>query len=127
MSHKNKVQDLWSVISNQNWDEIHNYFHKDAAIYWPNTNEKFAVEGFMKANSYYPGNWSISVCRLEEVGNIVISVALVTLEDSDISLYVTSFFTFQDGLIIELSEYWSDNNEPPQWRKDLKIAQNIIE
>ncbi|WMJ23313.1 nuclear transport factor 2 family protein [Paludicola sp. MB14-C6] len=127
MSYKNRVKDLWNNISIQNWNVIKDYFDDNAVIYWHNTNEKFTINNFITANSVYPGNWEIEVQRLEEIGDLVISVVLVTSKEDGTSFYATSFFQFKDDSIIEISEYWSDNGEPPQWRKNLNIAKPIIE
>lgn len=115
------VRNLWQDMSSQNFDGLKKYFHRNAIIRWNNTNEEFTVDNFIRANSEYPGNWKIDVIRLEQIGDLVITVAYVSSED-DISLYVTSFFEFEDGLIRQLDEYWGDNGAPPQWRQDLKLS-----
>ena len=43
--------------------------------------------------------------------NEVISVVKVESEDGADSFYATSLFSFEDGLIDEMTEYWGDNGE----------------
>mgnify|MGYP000906737770 CR=1 FL=1 len=74
MNYKEQVIDLRSDMDKQNWNNIHIYFQNDAIINWNNTNERFNVEEFVRANYEYPGDWSIKVERLEFVEKLVISV-----------------------------------------------------
>lgn len=126
MSYKERVIALWSDMNIQNWDNIHIYFEKDAIINWNNTNERFNVEEFVKANSEYPGAWNIKVERLECIENLVISVVKVQLTNDDVSFHATSFFEFNNGKIILLNEYWGDDGKAPQWRIDKQISNPII-
>jgi hypothetical protein len=125
MNYKEQVIALWSDIDKQNWNNIYGYFHNDAMINWNNTNEQFSVEEFVRANSEYPGNWSIKVERLECIGALVISVVKVILKDGDLSFHATSFFEFINDKIKVLNEYWGDDGQAPQWRIDKKIGKPI--
>ena len=41
------------------------------------------------------------------------------------SFHVVSFIRLENGLIKELTEYWSDDGEAPEWRKEMKIGKPI--
>lgn len=125
MSHKEQIIALWNDIDRQNWNNIHKYFEKEAIIKWNNTNEKFTVEEFVRANCEYPGDWSIKIERLECIENLVISVVKVHLANSDVSFRATSFFNFNNVKIKELNEYWGDYGKAPQWRIDKQIGKPI--
>lgn len=125
MNYNEQVRGLWSDIDKQNWNEIHRYFDNDAVINWNNTNESFNVEEFVRANSEYPGDWSIKVERLECIENLVISVVKVKLKNDDVSVHATSFFEFNNGKIKLLNEYWGDDGNAPQWRIDKQIGKQI--
>ncbi len=119
------VRQLWADIHNQKWDGLTSYFCSDAVINWNNTNEQFTVEEFISANSLYPGNWSIVVERLETRGDLIVSVAKVTLRDANAVFHAISFFEFKDGKIRLLNEYWSEDGPPPKWRVELGIGSPI--
>jgi hypothetical protein len=125
MDNKNIIVSLYEEMDNQNWDNLRNYFDKDAVINWNNTNESFNVEEFILANLEYPGNWTFKIERLESKDNLVISVVRVSLKGEGVSSYGTSFFEFKENKIVLLNEYWGDNGNPPQWRMDKKIGRPI--
>ncbi|MBX4260396.1 nuclear transport factor 2 family protein (plasmid) [Clostridium estertheticum] len=125
MNYKEQVIGLWSDMNKQSWNDIHRYFDNDAVINWNNTNERFNVEEFVRANSEYPGDWSIKVERLECIENLVISVVKVHLKNDDVSFHATSFFEFNNGKIKLLNEYWGDDGKSPQWRIDKQIGKPI--
>ena len=66
MDINNFIIEYWKQIASQNEMELRNYFHEDACIRWHNTNEKFNVSEFLRANCDYPGNWSGEVERIEQ-------------------------------------------------------------
>jgi hypothetical protein len=125
MNCKEQVIVLWNDMGEQNWDNIHLYFEDEAIINWNNTNERFNVEEFVRANCEYPGDWSIKIERLECIENLVISVVKVHLKDNDVSFHATSFFEFNNCKIKLLNEYWGDDGKAPQWRIDKQIGKLI--
>lgn len=125
MQLKEIIKALWSDIDNQDWAKLRNYFEEEASVNWPNTNESFSVDEFIDCNSKYPGDWKISVERLEQVENTVISVVKVQLKGSDASFHAVSFFEFSGNKILVLNEYWGDDGDIPKWRKDMKIGKAI--
>lgn len=106
MNYKEQVISLWNDMDKQEWENIYEYFHNDAIINWNNTNERFDVRDFVRANAQYPGQWSIKVERLESIENLVISVVKVNLKDDDLAFHATSFFEFRNDKIKILNEYW---------------------
>ena len=119
MNYIQCIKNLWGDIDVQNWGNLSSYFEPNAVINWPNTKEQFTVAEFVRANAEYPGNWKITLQRTEEIGNLVISVVLVELEDGDTAFTAVSFFEFQHNLIDRLTEYWGDVAEPPEWRNNM--------
>ncbi|WP_262428372.1 nuclear transport factor 2 family protein [Paratissierella segnis] len=117
MTGRELVVCLWDEMASQNWDKVKLCFDENAIIRWHNTNESFNVEEFILVNSKYPGNWNISIKRIEQSQNVIISVALAQSLDSDVCAYATSFFEVENGKIICLDEYWGDVTDRPQWRE----------
>ncbi|HHU48616.1 MAG TPA: nuclear transport factor 2 family protein [Clostridiales bacterium] len=123
MDINNFIIEYWKNIASQNEMELKHYFHEDACIRWHNTNEQFNVSEFLRANCEYPGDWSGEVERIEQTGNIVITVTRVWAKE--MSFHVTSFFEIIEEKIKTLDEYWGDDGTIPQWRKEMHIGKPI--
>lgn len=100
------------------------YFNPDAVIQWHNTNERFDVAGFVKANCNYPGSWQSDVERLEILGDLLITVCRVWNKEGD-SFHVCSFIQLQNGKISRIDEYWGDDGEAPDWHSALHLSKSI--
>ena len=121
-----EVQSFWNDIIAQNRVSLPSYFCDDAVIRWHCTNEQFTVEEYIRANCDYPGKWKGDIERLEKFDSKIILVGKVKSEDETIVCHVTSFIKLQDDKVIEMDEYWSDDGEPPSWRKELGIGRPIL-
>ena len=122
---KFKVIEFWKSIVKQNPDEIRRYFKETATIRWHNTNEEFTLDEFIRANCEYPGEWDGEIERIEEIGDLIITVTRVFSTDNSVSVHATSFLRIEDGKIVSMDEYWSDDGEAPEWRLNMKIAKRI--
>ncbi len=109
----------------QKEEAIREYFCECAYVNWHCTNEHFTVEEFIRANCQYPGEWDGEVERIENTGNLFITVTHVYPQDRSASFHVTSFIRVQDDKIMSLDEYWADDGEAPQWRQKMCIGRPI--
>lgn len=119
------LKEFWKAIVGQNPNEIRKYFKQTAIIRWHNTNEKFTLEEFLRANCEYPGKWDCEVERIEEIGNLIITVTRVFSTDGSVSVHATSFLRMEDDKIASMDEYWGDDGEAPKWRLDMEIGKRI--
>lgn len=115
-----------SVLS-QNEKELRTYFHKNAVIKWHCTNEIFTLDEYIKANCEYPGNWDGEIERIEGKADLLILACRVFSLDNSSSFHVVSFIQLKDNLIINMDEYWSDDEKVPEWRRKMKIGKRINE
>lgn len=113
----------WKFIAEQNAEKISAFFHEDAYVRWHCTNEHFTVSEFLRANCEYPGDWKGKVERIEQNGNMIITVAQIC--SGEISFHVVSFFQMKQEKIMALDEYWGDDGEVPQWRLEKHIGSKI--
>lgn len=96
------------------------FFREDAEVYWHNTRERFDLRGFIRANCDYPGDWRGEIEREYRIGDTVIAAARVwSTDDPSLSFHCCSFIQLENELISRLDEYWGDDGEPPEWRKDI--------
>lgn len=121
------LKSYWTAVIMQNVQEMRKFFHPEAQILWHNSNEKFNVDEFLRANCEYPGTWDGSIVRTEKSGEIWITVTHIFSKDrkETISVHAISFFEIRDDKIIRLDEYWSDDGEIPEWRKQMRIGAKI--
>lgn len=119
------VERYWRAALAQEAETMRQFFQKGAIIRWPNTNEQFTVEEFLRANCEYPGSWAGEVERVEEIGNLIITVVHVYSRDKTASCHVTSFIRTEGDRIISLDEYWGDDGPPPRWRQEKRIGMPI--
>lgn len=117
---------FWKDVLAQNREALPIYFAVGAYVNWHCTNEHFTAEEFIRANCEYPGNWDGEVERVEQAGDLLITVTRVFPKDRSQSFHVTSFFRLKDGKILSLDEYWADDGAPPQWRIDKHIGKAIV-
>lgn len=119
------ISEYWNAVLNQNPDRIRTFFHEKAYINWHNTNEHFNVDEFIKGNCEYLGNWGGKVERLETIGELIITVTHVWEKDQKLTFHVTSFMQIENEKILSIDEYWSEDGEVPEWRKNLNIGTTI--
>lgn len=119
------VKEFWKVILAQDENAIRKYFHKDAYINWHCTNEHFNVDEFIIANCEYPGDWDGVVERIERMNDLTITVTSVYPKYRSTFFHVTSFIKTANNKIISMDEYWADDGDAPQWRKDKHIGSSI--
>lgn len=115
----------WDVVVKQNAYEIKNYFKEEAIICWHNTNEKFSVDEFIKANCDYPGTWGCNVERIEKFDSLYITVVHVFDLAETISFHTISFIKVFEEKIASIDEYWSEDGEIPGWRVEKGIGSKI--
>jgi len=117
------IESFVQAVAKQNADALRKYFTTDAVICWHDSNEQFTVDEYIRANCEYPGDWNGEVQRVEKIeGGIVIVTKIFSNESTHL---VTAFATLAEGKISRLDEYYSDCNEAPKWRKDMKIGKPI--
>lgn len=123
MDTKNFIKQYWNYVTTKNEEKLKRCFCKDACIRWYNTNEEFNVSEFMRANCDYPQSWKGRIERIEQNGSIVITA--VHIFNEKMSFHAVSFFNMEGEKIKTLDEYWGDDGEAPQWRKDKHIGKPI--
>lgn len=116
------IHKFWSAILEQDAQEIRKYFHQDAYVNWHCTNEHFNLEEFVIANCEYPGDWDGTIERVEIMNDLIITVVNVYPKSKNVSFHVTSFIKIAEDKVTAMDEYWADDSNVPQWRKDMHIG-----
>lgn len=119
------IYEFYNAVLSQNAFEIKKFFNENACICWHNTNEKFTVDEFIRANCEYPDKWSGEIERIEQIGNLFIVVARVFNVSKTSSFHVNSFIEIENEKISKLDEYWGDDGNIPEWRLEKNIGVRI--
>lgn len=119
------IEQFWKDILAQNRDALGGYFCHDAVIRLHCTNEQFTAYEFIEANCDYPGEWDGRIERKIVCGDQIITVVHVFPKDQSTSFHVISFFELKERMILTLDEYWADDGEAPDWRKQMGIGSPI--
>lgn len=115
----------WDAVLRQDARKMESFFAEGAYVNWHNTNERFIVAEFLRANCEYPGEWDGEVQRIHQIGDLVITVVHVFSKDRSISCHVTSFIRTENERIVGIDEYWGEDGAAPQWRQDMHIGSRI--
>ena len=116
---------FWLDVLSQNRERLPSWFREDAVIRWHCSNEQFTVMEYVRVNCDYPNDWTGEIERVEESGNTVILASRVYPLDRSMSFHVVSFLRIENGKIVEMDEYWADDGEAPDWRREMKIGKPI--
>lgn len=117
------IRQFWAHFDAAEFESVLPLMHPNFKALMPNTQEQYPdAQSFIAFNRAYPGRWRIHVAELRTVAHEVISVVRVFDPEGTASFHAISFFGFQDGLIVSLKEYWSEDLEVPEWRKNMGIS-----
>ena len=123
------IHSFFDAVVCQDAEKLRSFFEPDATIVWPNTNEIFKVDEYVRVNCEYPVKRQGCIEEIQCYSrfhdyNRIIVVSKVWDSDGNASRAV-SFIELGDTeneLIQYLTEYWSDIGEPPEWRQRLDVG-----
>lgn len=119
------IEQYWTDVLKQNGKAIRSWFIPDAFINWHNTNERFTVDEFIRANCEYPGVWAGELEKIVVVDDLIITAVHVYTQNNNLHFHATSFIQIKDGKISSIDEYWGNDGDAPKWRKELNIGSRI--
>ncbi|HPE70266.1 MAG TPA: nuclear transport factor 2 family protein [Thermotogota bacterium] len=124
MNNRQIVEAFWKAFDSQDWEGAKTLLSEDFRAVWPCSSETFDREGFIRVNETYPGNWRTLLQRYEDSTEGGVSVVHI-FQQGEPGLYATSFYRFSGGKITRIEEYFSEEGEPPEWRKELRVNLNL--
>ena len=119
------VHGFWQTVLKQDAKKLRTYFCDEAYINWHCTNEHFTLEEYIKVNCEYHGIWDGKIERIEQIGDLIITVVNVYNVDKTSFFHVVSFIKTKNDKIISLDEYWADDEKAPKWRLEKKLGNAI--
>ena len=121
------VHAFFHAVLVQDAQALRAFFHEDALVDWPCSNERFTLNEYIRANCEYPGDWDGEVERVNAADDEIITACRVYLKDRSASFRVVSFLQMKNGKIARMTEYWADDSPAPAWRQEMKIGRPIRE
>lgn len=100
MDRKAILAAFWRAVAAQEKDPLREFFAEGAEVLWPNTNERFAVEEYLRANCEYPGKWHGKIEKMLDTAEGSVTVTRVWSEE--FSVRAISFFRWQGEKILRL-------------------------
>ena len=119
------INAYWSAVLRQDAEELRGYFAPGAWVNWNNTNEHFTAGEFIRANCEYPGDWDGEIEQTVDTGGTVVTALRVWSKGGSLSFHVTSFIRLEGYKIASIDEYWGDDGEAPEWRREKHIGSPI--
>ncbi len=119
-NRKNLITEFWNLFDEKKYEATQKLLHKNFTATWATSNEKFlSAEKMIKVNSDYPGDWSTKLQKIELISeNKAVSVVHIFEKNPKEGFFVTTFYEFKDNLIFEMTEYYAEITERPDWRKN---------
>ena len=114
-----------NAVLTQDANQLRSFFHEDAWVEWPCTNEHFTLDEYIRANCEYPGSWDGALEQIIYTDTGLIMAIRVFPKDRSASFHAVSFIELKDEKITSMKEYWSDDGQPPKWRQEMHIGRPI--
>ena len=119
------IQNFITAVLQQDAEAMRKFFLPDAYINWHNTNEHFTMEEYIRVNCEYPGDWTGEIEKIIQAKDMLIVASHVCSTDFTSSCHCTSFIKVRGDKIACIDEYWGDDGDAPQWRKEKHIGTRI--
>jgi len=103
------VQKFWSLMQTNDFKSVGQVLSDDFVLEWPQSGERIrGRENYAAMNEEYPthGLWRFTINRI--TGDDVQAVTDVTVTDGVQVARAISFFSFADGKIQKMVEFWPD-------------------
>jgi len=121
------LRGLMIAIDEHRWDDLESFLHPEFICNYVHTGETFGRDDWIKVNRDYPGfehltvedliaNTSAAVCRSHVTGRG---------EQGLQHFECASFASMKDGLIVQLTEVWTDVDQqaPPGTRPEAATGE----
>ena len=114
------VQKFWSLMQTNDFKSVGQVLSDDFVLEWPQSGERIrGRENYAAMNEEYPthGLWRFTINRI--TGDDVQAVTDVTVTDGVQVARAISFFSFADGKIQKMVEFWPDPFPAEENRRHL--------
>jgi ketosteroid isomerase-like protein len=113
------VTDFIESLERRDWETWSSLLHRDAVYEIPQTRERIrGRDRYLRFNQEFPGDWHLTlrVAIADEESGVAWFIWEV---DGSEPADAVAFFTFSDGLITSVTDFWPEPYEPPSGREHL--------
>lgn len=121
-SHAGAVRGYWQSMNARDWPGLARLLHPDVRYDVPQSREVVrGREAVVRFNAEYPGDWSLEPVRVvaDERG----AATWIDFRLDGESVPGLTFFTFQNGLIATVTDFWPEPFERPAGREHLSLVE----
>lgn len=125
MNAKEVVIAFWKAIESNDFYKASEWLSEDFECFWPQSSELISGRlNYAEINTNYPadGTWRFHINSIISESNNVVSDVDIT--DGSVSARAITFHKVENELITRQTEYWPENYEAPEWRRQwVRIIQ----
>ncbi len=119
MTTRQLVMQFITALESRDWESWSATMHHDVVYEIPQSRERIrGRDSYLRFNQEYPGAWHlrVKVVIADDERGVVWFGWTVDDGDEDDAM---AFFTFRDGLIGSVTDFWPERYEPPTGREHL--------
>ncbi|HSK07798.1 MAG TPA: nuclear transport factor 2 family protein [Acidimicrobiia bacterium] len=116
---KQLVTEFIESLERRDWETWSSLMDSDVVYEVPQTRERIrGRDRYLRFNQEFPGDWHLSlrVAIADEEHGVAWFVWEVDDEEPADAM---AFFTFSDGLIVSVTDFWPEPYQPPTGREHL--------
>jgi ketosteroid isomerase-like protein len=117
--NRERVDRFVETLDNRDWEQWASLLHPEVVYEIPQTRERIrGRDRYLRFNQEFPGDWHlrIEVAIADDRNGVAWFVWEVDAADPS---YGMAFFTFADGLITSVTDFWPEPYDPPPGREHL--------
>jgi ketosteroid isomerase-like protein len=117
--NRDRVARFILALDRREWETSADLLHPDVIYEIPQTRERIrGRDAYLRFNREYPGEWNLrlKVALADEVDGVAWFEWLMPGEEP---VDAMAFFTFTDGVITSVTDFWPEPYEPPPGRAHL--------
>lgn len=105
----------WEACDAGDQDAVHEIYHDDCVIEWPQSGERIRGRESIKAlRESHPSQLGFTTRRILGGGDLWITEYVITYDGEPV--HTVSIMEFRDGKVARETHYFADPFEPPAWR-----------
>ncbi len=119
MSTSDVVRRFVETLEARDWDAWSALLHPDVVYEIPQSRERIrGRDRYLQFNREFPGDWHLRPKRVIGEGTHGVCWFGWTL-DGSAEDDAMAFFTVEDGLVVEVVDFWPERYDPPAGREHL--------
>jgi ketosteroid isomerase-like protein len=112
---RRELQRHWEACDAGDQEAVHEIYHDDCVIEWPQSGERVRGRESIKAlRENHPSELGFSTRRILGGGDLWITEYVITYDGTPV--HTVSIMEFRDGKVARETHYFADPFDPPEWR-----------